>query len=79
MAHTTRQDQSTRRMFRDIACRDVLSEQKLIDLLTLWETRLETAADADFAQKCREMIRLYTIRLSRVEAFKNATSDSTAL
>lgn len=66
MMRTTRKEQTTRQMFRDIAYRDVLPEQKLCDLLALWEIRLDTAETEVFAEQCRKMIRLYQNRLCRL-------------
>ena len=66
MAKSAREDQANRRRIRDIGSKDdVLPLGKLKDLLVLWQQRLASGAFAP--DTCKNMIKLYTIRIRRVE------------
>ncbi len=47
---------------------DVLSEEKLFDLLASWENKLDQAENEEEAKKCQEKIRFYNLRLYRLGA-----------
>lgn len=66
-----RVDQTLRRKMRDAGiAKDVLPIEKLKELLDLWKHRNETGEYA--SDTCKNMIRMYELRIRRLEGNDNA-------